>query len=78
MSGKLCNGTGTDQPYLRESKGYCEGRAAAAAGVLKAANPAAAGRDEDMWDAGWDSWTDDPGAVTQDCCALPPGGGYTP
>lgn len=27
-----CNGTGTDQPYLRESKAYCEGRALAAAG----------------------------------------------
>lgn len=32
MSGTICNGVGTDQPTLRQSKAYCEGRNSAATG----------------------------------------------
>lgn len=79
MPGKLCNGT-NNTVCIRESKAYCEGRAAAAAGVLVGSNPFAAGTDNYVnWDNGWDSWAADPAAGPgQDCCAVAYGGGYTP
>ena len=77
---KLCNGVPTDQPTLRESRAYCEGREAAAQGALIGTNPhPASDRDHVLWDSGHASWSADPtGVQTQDCCARAYGGGYTP
>ena len=73
MAGKHCNGTATDQPYVRESKAYCEGRAAATAGALVGTNPhPATSRDGVLWIAGFDSYAGGVGsALPQDCCADP-------
>ena len=76
--GNRCNGVGTDQPFVNESRAYCDGRTAAAQGALKATNPFAHDpRNETLWDDGWDSWTavsgNPPG--DQDCCAHAYGGG---
>ena len=75
-----CNGVETDQPFVNESRAYCDGRTAAAQGALKTTNPLAHDpRGEALWDDGWDSWGADPAGLTQrDCCAHAYGGGYTP
>ncbi len=74
-----CDGT-IEVPKLRESKAYCEGRAAAAAGALVGTNPFPATTPDNLaWDRGWDSWGADPSTGPgQDCCADAYGGGYTP
>jgi hypothetical protein len=65
----------------KQMTAYCEGRSAAAAGLLIADNPTPS---EDTvlaayWDAGHASWTADPdGMPTKDCCDLPYGGGFVP
>ena len=77
--GKQCNGVPTDTPTPRNSRAYCEGRDAAAAGALIGTNPHFDGVDGDNWARGHASWTDDPaGGPPGDCCATPFGGGYTP
>ncbi len=78
--GHRCNGVETDQPFVNESRAYCDGRTAAAQGALKTTNPLAHDpRNEALWDDGWDSWGADPAGLTQrDCCAHAYGGGYTP
>ena len=78
--GNRCNGVGTDQPFVNESRAYCDGRTAAAQGADKTTNPFAHDpRNETLWDDGWDSWGADPTGLTQrDCCAHAYGGGYTP
>jgi hypothetical protein len=75
----ICNGT-NDVPKLRESKAYCEGRAANAAGALLATNPHPTwSTDHTAWDLGHASWELDPAAGPgQDCCADAYGGGCTP
>lgn len=75
-----CSGKPSDQPTVRETKAYCEGRDAAAAGALEGTNPHQAGtRDELLWDNGFSSWAEDPANLPdQDCCASAPGGGYVP
>lgn len=35
MAGKICNGTGTEKPQIRQSVAYCEGRKAAVASGTK-------------------------------------------
>lgn len=74
----LCDGVGGGPIQLRNSKAYCEGREAAAAGALIGTNPHVAGSEAAAsWDAGHDSWTEDPaGAPARDCCANLFGGGY--
>lgn len=69
MSGKVCKGD-TENPKLRESRSYCEGRAAAIAGDLKTTNPHAdtASDDHVAWDDGWDSHGGGT-AWARDCCA---------
>ncbi len=76
---KRCNGVATDSPTIRNTVAYCEGRAAAAAGALVGTNPHASEPDATNWANGHESWTADPaGFPSRDCCALAPGGGYTP
>jgi len=73
-----CDGT-TNVPTLRESKAYCEGRAAAAAGALVGTNPHPSGSAAaTRWAAGFGTWVLDPDGVAQDCCADAYGGGYVP
>ncbi len=51
MPGKLCNGS-EDMGWVKESKAFCEGRAARAAAVSPT-NPHESGSDAaDAWDAG--------------------------
>lgn len=80
--GNRCNGVPLDQPFVNESRAYCEGRAANARGVLKTSNPLAHDpRAEALWDDGWDSWNENPTGGPpggRDCCADAFGGGYTP
>ena len=71
MPGKLCNGTPTDQPYISNSRAYCEGRAAAVAGALITTNPHALEPDKSFWDDGWNSYNGGVGTPFQDCCADP-------
>jgi hypothetical protein len=79
MTAKLCHGVATDTQRLKKSNAYCEGREAAAAGALVGTNPHALAEDAAVWEAGFDSWTEDPSGVTVvDCCASAYGGGYTP
>ena len=71
MAGKICKGD-TTNPKIRESRAYCEGRAAATGGALKTTNPHAdtASDDHVAWDSGWDSYAAGVGtALPQDCCA---------
>lgn len=76
MPGKIC----PDTNRLRESKAYCEGRAAAAAGADVGTNPHPAGSvDGQTWSTGHATWVNDPVlGPGQDCCADAFGGGYTP
>lgn len=71
MPGKLCNGTATDSPKLKESKAYCEGRKAAIDGDALGDNPHPVGEsDHDAWDAGHASYAGGVGtALPRDCCA---------
>jgi hypothetical protein len=82
MSGKLCDGLPDNAPYLRDSKAFCEGRAAAAAGALVDINPHPDGSQAAVaWSSGHATWADDPALgpeLGQDCCADAFGGGYTP
>jgi len=83
MSGKQCNGIADSGAVTKRlSKAYCEGRAAASAGLLVGDNPHPSGSGEYVsWDNGFDSWTADPAtgpATGQDCCADSFGGGYVP
>lgn len=77
MPGKLCNGT-TDVVLPRNSRAYCEGRAAAVAGALVGTNPHPANTPDNVaWAAGHASHTADPATLpARDCCADAPGGGY--
>jgi hypothetical protein len=80
MAGKRCNGNAESGPVpIKDSGHYCDGRRAAAAGVLVGANPHTADTVEsDLWIAGHESWAADPDGVPRDCCADAYGGGYTP
>ena len=80
MPGKACAENPSARVIARETRAYCEGRAANKAGAAKTTNPhVASGRAEAVWNAGWDSWTADPaGYPSRDCCADIPGGGYVP
>lgn len=71
MAGKVCKGD-TTNPKLKESRAYCEGRAAAVAGALISTNPHAdtASADHVAWDAGHASYNGGVGSPeAQDCCA---------
>ena len=82
MAGKLCSGVATDQPTLRESRAYAEGRAAAIAGGLVTDNPedGLGSPAEAAWDRGFASEAEDPAGwpLGQDCVAELPGSGYVP
>lgn len=79
MAGKNCTGSPTTNPTTRNASAYCAGRAAAAGGVLLAANPHDNGPDQVNWAAGHASWSADPaGLPAGDCCADVPGGGHVP
>ena len=68
----------------KRTKAYCEGRVAAANGDLITVNPHIGTSDsvaKSDWDAGHDSWADDPANVSpadMNCCgrAYPYGGGF--
>ena len=78
--GKLCDGTTENAAKpIKDSKAYCEGRAAAAAGALVGTNPHLDGSDAaTAWAAGHGSWAENPAGVARDCCSVAYGGGYTP
>ena len=79
MPGKRCHGEAAGAIPIKESKAYCEGRGAAAAGALVGTNPhAATSVDGLAWIRGHESWTADPAGVPGDCCADAYGGGYSP
>ena len=73
MPGKFCNGVPADQPYVRESRAYCEGREAAYGGAVLGDNPHPVGtRDHDLWDSGHASYAGGVGSpLAQDCCPRP-------
>lgn len=83
MAGHLCNGdTENAAKPIKDSKAYCEGRKAAADGLLVGANPHVDGSDAaTAWSTGFATWLNDPALgpdAGRDCCATPFGGGYTP
>lgn len=81
MSGKMCTGDQKNNAaLLKDSRAYCEGRDAAAAGELITANPQPLGSEaRAAWTAGWTSWNTDPATGPgQDCCSAKFGGGFVP
>jgi len=81
MAGKSCRGPwATSVPNMGLSRTYCEGREAAAYGVLVGADPHQTDSNASaMWQAGHFSWDEgDPVNFLRDCCALAHGGGWTP
>ncbi len=73
MAGKWCDGSGNNQKF-RESKAYCEGRAARAAEVTPT-NPHPSGSaDADAWDRGVASKV----AAEPDGCCAPTGAAAIP
>lgn len=73
MPGKRCNGVATEDPTIRESSAYCEGRLAATNGAALGTNPHPTGtRDNAMWASGHGSYNGGTGsALPLDCCAVP-------
>jgi len=72
MPGSLCNGEPSQQPLLKESKAYCEGRAFHAGNGIAnpiTGNPFPDGlpTDQAAWDKGWQDRQDSV-AGTGGCC----------
>ena len=78
MPGKLCYGSTNNGYHPKLSKAYCEGRAAAAAGILVGENPHEASEAATAWSTGYATWVNDPSLGGPDCCDTAFGGGYTP
>ena len=80
MSGKLCAGGAISQPKLRQSKAYCQGRAAAIAGDTIDQSPYDDRGDRASnlaWYSGYYSAIEGaPEFFLRDCCAEPKGGAF--
>lgn len=79
MPSKRCNGSMVEDPTIRNSRSYCEGRTAAALGGGLGDNPHPSGAVDNVnWARGFSSWLDDPSKypLGRDCCDRLPGGGF--
>lgn len=78
----LCDGRGILGPVqLTNSRAYCEGLAAAAAGEAVGTDPHPAGSEAAAaWITGHVNWAKDPANLPEqsNCCAHAFGGGYIP